>query len=97
MEICQRRTFVKEVKSLRLSIRYFDTGITPGIAATLFFERYQEDFLLYERVLAPQPKDTQTRPTRCMSRKCIVGLREKTTSNTSMAAKHRLLVSHKVI
>lgn len=33
--VSQRRTFVKEVKSLRLAIRYFDTGITQRIAAIL--------------------------------------------------------------
>lgn len=79
--ISQRRTFVKEVKSLRLSIRYFRHVTKRAkakralkrlrtIAGILIrelrrklpqhclFECYQKDFLLYERVLAQQPKDT---------------------------------------
>ena len=78
--ISQRRTFVKEVKSLRLAIRYFRHVTKRAkakralkrlrtIAGILIrelrrelpqhclFERYQQDFLLYERVLAQQPKD----------------------------------------
>ena len=79
--VCQRRTFVKEVKSLRLSIRHFRHVTQRAkakralkrlrtIAGILIrelrrelpqhclFECYQKDFLLYERVLAQQPKDT---------------------------------------
>lgn len=79
--ISQRRTFVKEVKSLRLSIRYFRHVTKRAkakralkrlrtIAGILIrelrrklpqhclFECSQKDFLLYERVLAQQPKDT---------------------------------------
>ena len=78
--ISQRRTFVKEVKSLRLAIRHFRHVTKRAkakralkrlrtIAGILIrelrrelpqhclFERYQQDFLLYERVLARQPKD----------------------------------------
>lgn len=78
--ISQRRTFVKEVKSLRLAIRHFRHVTKRAkakralkrlrtIAGILIrelrrelpqhclFERYQQDFLLYERVLAQQPKD----------------------------------------
>ena len=78
--ISQRRTFVKEVKSLRLAIRHFRHVTKRAkakralkrlrtIAGILIrelrrelpqhclFERYQKDFLLYERVLAQQPKD----------------------------------------
>ena len=78
--VSQRRTFVKEVKSLRLAIRHFRHVTKRAkakralkrlrtIAGILIrelrrelpqhclFERYQQDFLLYERVLAQQPKD----------------------------------------
>lgn len=78
--VCQRRTFVKEVKSLRLAIRHFRHVTKRAkakralkrlrtIAGILIrelrrelpqhclFKRYQQDFLLYERVLAQQPKD----------------------------------------
>ena len=78
--VSQRRTFVKEVKSLRLAIRHFRHVTKRAkakralkrlrtIAGILIrelrrelpqhclFERYQKDFLLYERVLAQQPKD----------------------------------------
>ncbi|SER72438.1 transposase, IS5 family [Nitrosomonas sp. Nm51] len=76
----QRRTLIKEVKSLRLDIRHFrHTGkrakarralkrlrIIAGILIREFgrklpqycsFERYPQDFLLYDRV-KQQPKDT---------------------------------------
>jgi len=76
----QRRTYVKEVKSLRLSIRHFRhvkkrvkakkaLRRLRTIARTLIrelrralpqhclFDCYQQDFLLYERVLNQQPKD----------------------------------------
>ena len=79
--IFQRRTFVKEVKSLRLDIRHFRhvkkrakakralkrlrtiAGILMRelrrrLPQHCLFERYQQDFLLYERVLKQQPKDT---------------------------------------
>ena len=79
--ISQRRTFVKEVKSLRLDIRHFRhvkkrtkakralkrlrtiAGILMRelrrrLPQYCLFERYQQDFLLYERVLKQQPKDT---------------------------------------
>ena len=79
-QIQQRRTFIKEVKSLRLSIRHFRHAAKRAkakralkrlrtIAGILIrelrrqlpqhclFERYQQDFLLYERVLKQQPKD----------------------------------------
>ncbi|MCP5246445.1 MAG: IS5 family transposase [Burkholderiales bacterium] len=79
--IPQRRTFVKEVKSLRLDIRHFRHAKKRAkakralkrlrtIAGILIrelrrklpqyclFERYQQDFLLYERILKQQPKDT---------------------------------------
>ena len=79
--IFQRRTFVKEVKSLRLDIRHFRhvkkrtkakralkrlrtiAGILMRelrrrLPQYCLFERYQQDFLLYERVLKQQPKDT---------------------------------------
>ena len=79
--ISQRRTFVKEVKSLRLAIRHF-RHVTKRVKAKralkrlrtiagilirelrrelpqhCLFECYQKDFLLYERVLAQKPKDT---------------------------------------
>lgn len=73
-DIQQRRTFIKEVKSLRLAIRHFRHAAKRAkakralkrlrtIAGILIrelrrqlpqhclFERYQQDFLLYERVL----------------------------------------------
>ena len=76
----QRRTYVKEVKSLRLSIRHFRhvkkrvkakkaLRRLRTIARTLIrelrralpqyclFDCYQQDFLLYEKVLNQQPKD----------------------------------------
>jgi len=79
-DIQQRRTFIKEVKSLRLAIRHFRHAAKRAkakralkrlrtIAGILIrelrrqlpqhclFERYQQDFLLYERVLKQQPKD----------------------------------------
>jgi len=79
--ILQRRTYVKEVKSLRLSIRHFrhvkkrakakrtlkrlrtiaDTLIRElrrQLPQHCLFERYQHDFLLYERILKQQIKDT---------------------------------------
>ncbi|MCB1949852.1 IS5 family transposase [Nitrosomonas sp.] len=79
--IPQRRTFVKEVKSLRLDIRHFRhvkkrakakralkrlrtiAGILirelrRELPQYCLFERYQKDFLLYERILKQQPKDT---------------------------------------
>ncbi len=78
--IQQRRTFVKEVKSLRLSIRHFRhvkrrakakkalkrlrtiahiqiRELRRVLPQHSLFEQYQKDFLLYERVLAQQPKD----------------------------------------
>lgn len=78
--VTQRRTFVKEVKSLRLAIRHFRHVTKRAqakralkrlrtIAGILMrelgrqlpqhclFECYQRDFLLYERILAQQPKD----------------------------------------
>jgi IS5 family transposase len=78
--IQQRRTFGKEVKALRLSLRHFRhvkrrvkakraLKRLRTIAHTLIrelrrtlpcyalFERYQKDFLFYERVLNQQPKD----------------------------------------
>ena len=80
-DVTRRRTFVKEVKSLRLAIRHFRHLTTRAkakralkrwrtIAGILLrelrrewpqyclFESYQRDFLLYERILAQQPKDT---------------------------------------
>lgn len=80
-DVTQRRTFVKEVKSLRLAIRHFRHATKRAkakralkrlrtIAGILLrelrrelpqyclFESYQRDFLLYERILAQQPKDT---------------------------------------
>ena len=77
----QRRTFVKEVKSLRLAIRHFRHVTKRAkakralkrlrtIAGTLIrelrrelpqyclFECYQQDFLMYERILRQQSKDT---------------------------------------
>jgi len=79
--ISQRRTFVKEVKSLRLDIRHFRhvkkrakakralkrlrtiAGILirelrRALPQYCLFECYQKDFLLYERILKQQPKDT---------------------------------------
>ena len=79
--IFQRRTFVKEVKSLRLDIRHFRhvkkrakakralkrlrtiAGILirelrRKLPQHCLFECYQQDFLLYERILKQQPKDT---------------------------------------
>ena len=76
----QRRTYVKEVKSLRLSIRHFRhvkkrvkarkalkrlRTIARSLIRELrrelpqhyLFDCYQQDFLLYERVLNQQPKD----------------------------------------
>ncbi|SER87543.1 transposase, IS5 family, partial [Nitrosomonas sp. Nm51] len=78
--VSQRRTFVKEVKSLRLDIRHFRhvkkrakarralkrlrtiAGILirelrRKLPQYCLFERYQQDFLLYERILKQQPKD----------------------------------------
>lgn len=78
--ISQRRTYVKEVKSLRLSIRHFRhvkkrakakralkrlrtiAGILirelrRALPQHCLFERYQQDFLLYERILKQQIKD----------------------------------------
>ena len=78
--IQQRRTYVKEIKGLRLSIRHFRhikkrvkakkalkrlrtiaNKLIRGLRRTLpkycLFDGYQKDFLLYERVLAQQPKD----------------------------------------
>ncbi|MDP1678521.1 MAG: IS5 family transposase [Candidatus Nitrotoga sp.] len=79
--VTQRRTFVKEVKSLRLDIQHF-RHVTKRVKAKralkrlrtiagillrelrrelpqhCLFERYQRDFLLYERILAQHPKDT---------------------------------------
>ncbi|SFN19156.1 transposase, IS5 family, partial [Nitrosomonas communis] len=80
-DVTRRRTFVKEVKSLRLAIRHFRhvtkrakakrtlkrLRIIAGILLRKLrralpqyglFERYQRDFLLYERIVAQQPKDT---------------------------------------
>ncbi|GKS68779.1 IS5 family transposase [Nitrosomonas sp. PY1] len=77
----QRRTFVKEVKSLRLAIRHFRHVTKRAkakralkrlrtIAGILIrelrrelpqyclFECYQQDFLMYERILRQQSKDT---------------------------------------
>ena len=79
--IFQRRTFVKEVKSLHLDIRHFRHAkkrvkakralkrlrtivgilmreLRRRLPQHCLFERYQRDFLLYERVLKQQPKDT---------------------------------------
>jgi len=79
--VSQRRTFVKEVKSLRLAIRHFRhikkrakakralkrlrtiAGILMRelqrkLPQHCLFECYQKDFLLYERILKQQPKDT---------------------------------------
>lgn len=76
----QRRTYVKEVKSLRLSIRHYQNvkrrvkarkalkrlrTIARSLIRELrrelpqycLFDCYQQDFLLYERVLNQQPKD----------------------------------------
>ena len=76
----QRRTYIKEVKNLRLDIRHFRHVkkrakakralkrlrtiariLIRELRRTLpkyrLFERYQEDFLFYERVLDQQPKD----------------------------------------
>ncbi len=77
----QRRTFVEEVKSLRLAIRHF-RHVTKRAKAKRALKRfrtiagvlirelrrelpqyclfywYQKDFLLYERILKQQPKDT---------------------------------------
>ncbi len=78
--IQQRRTYVKEVKICRLSIRHFRHIKKRGKAKKaltrlrtiahkqirelrrklpghFLFDHYQKDFLLYERVLAQQPKD----------------------------------------
>ena len=78
--IQQRRTYVKEVKNCRLSIRHFRHVKKRGKAKKaltrlrtiahkqirelrrelpghFLFDHYQKDFLLYERVLAQQPKD----------------------------------------
>jgi IS5 family transposase len=78
--IQQRRTYVKEIKNCRLSIRHFRHVKKRGKAKKaltrlrtiahkqirelrrelpghLLFDHYQKDFLLYERVLAQQPKD----------------------------------------
>ncbi|MCP5274490.1 MAG: IS5 family transposase [Burkholderiales bacterium] len=79
--IFQRRTFVKEVKLLRLDIRHFRhvkkrakakralkrlrtiAGILirelrRKLPQYCLFDCYQQDFLLYERILKQQPKDT---------------------------------------
>ncbi|HNB02380.1 MAG TPA: IS5 family transposase [Nitrosomonas sp.] len=79
--IQQRRTFVKEVKSLRLDIRYYRhvkkrakakralkrlrtiagvlmRELRRELPQYCLFECYQQDFLLYERILKQQIKDT---------------------------------------
>lgn len=79
-EYQQRRTYVKEVKALRLNIRHFRhvkkrskakralkrlrtiahtliRELRRGLPQHLLFDRYQKDFLFYERVLNQQPKD----------------------------------------
>ena len=76
----QRRTYVQEVKSLRLSIRHFRHAkkrakakkalkrlrtiarilireLRRKLPQHYLFDCYQQDFLLYERVLNQQPKD----------------------------------------
>ena len=76
----QRRTYIKEVKNLRLDIRHFRhvkkrakakralkrlrtiariliRELRRTLPKYCLFERYQEDFLFYERVLDQQPKD----------------------------------------
>ena len=78
--IQQRRTYNKEVKSLRLDIRHFRhvkkrakatralkrlrtiagaliRELRRKLSKYCLFERYQKDFLLYERVLSQKPKD----------------------------------------
>lgn len=78
--IQQRRTFVKEVKSLRLDIRHFRhvkkrrkakralkrlrtiahaliRELRRKLPQPALFEVHQADFLLYEKVLAQQPRD----------------------------------------
>jgi len=78
--ISQRRTYVKEIKGLRLSIRHFRhikkrakakkalkrlrtiafkliRELRRILPKHCLFDCYQKDFLLYERVLAQQPKD----------------------------------------
>lgn len=79
--IQQRRTYVKEVKSARLSIRHFRhikkrakakkalkrlrtiahiliRELRRTLSSYCLFERYQKDFLFYERVLGQQLKDS---------------------------------------
>jgi len=79
--IQQRRTYGKEVKTLRLSLRHFRHvsrrakakkalkrlrtiahALIRELRRTLpcfaLFERYEKDFLFYERVLNQQPKDS---------------------------------------
>jgi IS5 family transposase len=76
----QRRTYAKEVKALRLSLRHFRhvkrrakakkalkrlrtiahtmiRELRRTLPSTALFDRYQKDFLFYERVLAQQPHD----------------------------------------
>ena len=78
--IAQRRTYAKEVKSLRLACRHFRhvkkrkkavkavkrlrtiakiliRELRRKLPCYCLFERYQKDFLFYERVLNQQPKD----------------------------------------
>ena len=79
-DIQQRRTYGKEVKALRLSLRHFRhvkrrakakralkrlrtiahtliRELRRTLPCYVLFERYQKDFLFYERVLNQQPKD----------------------------------------
>jgi IS5 family transposase len=79
--IQQRRTYLKEVKNCRLSIRHFRHAkkrskakkalkrlrtiehilireLRRELSSYYLFETYQKDFLLYERVLGQQPKDS---------------------------------------
>ena len=79
--IKQRRSYVKEVKNCRLSIRHFRhvkkrskakkalkrlrtiahiliRELRRQLSPYYLFERYQKDFLFYERVLDQQPKDS---------------------------------------
>jgi len=78
--IQQRRTYIKEVKNLRLDIRHFRhvkkrskarralkrlrtiariliRELRRTLPKYCLFERYQKDFLFYERVLDQKPKD----------------------------------------
>ena len=55
--IQQRRTYNKEVKSLRTIAGVLIRELRRKLFNYCLFEHYQKDFLLYERALSQKPKD----------------------------------------